>query len=82
MVVGFKLIGLSEKGNKAIKIYEKSDKKAYVKRISDNPLIISFVFYERFRRFITSESIKSFTGLTMKGKDCFIDVDYKIEVIE
>lgn len=81
-VVSFRLKSLSPKGEKAIRKYDVKDRRVLVSKISDNPLIISFVWKGRFSKFINDSSIKSFIGLTMKSKGCKENIDYELEVKE
>jgi len=82
MVRGFRLKAHTEIGEEAVKEFEKADRRALVKRISDKPLIVSFVFKPRYQKAITEMSIKSFLSMTMKSRGCKDIIDYTMEVLE
>lgn len=79
-MTNFRLIGLSEKGIKAIKKYDVKDKKVTVFVTCQDPFTLSFIFHERFSKLIPENAIRIFVNQAMKGYDCKEETDYKIEV--
>jgi len=77
---GFRLIAITEKGSEAIKEFERADRKATIKRISSDPLTVSFIFKPRYAKLLSEPAINTFVNLTFKARGCKIDKDYKIEV--
>jgi len=81
MVRGFKLIALNELGKEEIKRLNVRDKGAIISQISENPLIIVYLFKDRVKKFIPRKSVEFFIRDYFKDR-LIENEDYKLEVLE
>ena len=81
MVRGFKLKALNELGKEEIKRLNVRDKGAIISQISENPLIIVYLFKDRVKKFIPRKSVEFFIRDYFKDR-LIENEDYKLEVLE
>jgi len=81
MVRGFKLKALNELGKEEIKRLNVKDKGAIISQISENPLIIVYLFKDRVKKFIPRKSVEFFIRDYFKDR-LIENEDYKLEVLE
>ena len=77
---GFVLIGLSEKGVNLVKGYKVKDKKVIIKEDFD-PYRLTFVFLDRYARFLNVEATIFFINKTLSTAGAIEKIDYEVKIL-